>query len=299
MQETQDNYIVRQSRAEKWLQNNLALVLAIIVALAAVLALVAAVTYLRYYPGPILQEHSKWGEFGDFFGGTLNPIFGFLTLIALLLTVILQSRELANSTKELATTARALERQNFERTFFELLRLYNENVSAIDLRDREEGTVTAVGRDCIRILYEKRFRPIYNEVLTQNPTLDLRSIIDRSYDKFFAQEQHEIGHCFRALYWAFKFIDESGVVDKGRYAGIMRAQLSSYELALLFYNVLHRRGSKFQPLIEKYALFEHASLKLLFDPPNHIPLYAEKAYGDLDISAFEKNRLDHSARVPR
>jgi hypothetical protein len=35
-----------------------------------------------------------WGEFGDFIGGTLNPLFSFLSLIALVLTVVLQGKQL-------------------------------------------------------------------------------------------------------------------------------------------------------------------------------------------------------------
>jgi fumarate reductase subunit C len=40
------------------------------------------------------QEH--WGQFGDFIGGVANPIMSFLALIAILLTVILQSKQPGN-----------------------------------------------------------------------------------------------------------------------------------------------------------------------------------------------------------
>jgi len=36
----------------------------------------------------------QWGQFGDYFGGTLNPIFAFLAFIGVLLTVYLQSEQL-------------------------------------------------------------------------------------------------------------------------------------------------------------------------------------------------------------
>lgn len=49
-------------------------------------------------------DQAVWGQFGDFFGGTLNPLLSFLTFIALLFTILLQSRQLAISSKELALT---------------------------------------------------------------------------------------------------------------------------------------------------------------------------------------------------
>ncbi|MEY4590486.1 MAG: hypothetical protein RL497_2562 [Pseudomonadota bacterium] len=36
----------------------------------------------------------KFGPFGDFFGGMLNPILTFLTFMGLLVTIILQQKEL-------------------------------------------------------------------------------------------------------------------------------------------------------------------------------------------------------------
>lgn len=35
-----------------------------------------------------------WGTFGDFVGGTLNPIFSFLAFVGVVLTVVLQARQL-------------------------------------------------------------------------------------------------------------------------------------------------------------------------------------------------------------
>ena len=50
-------------------------------------------------PGQSLQ--ATMGQFGDFMGGSVNPILGFLSLIALLLTVALQARQLELTRQEL------------------------------------------------------------------------------------------------------------------------------------------------------------------------------------------------------
>ena len=40
------------------------------------------------------EKTSVWGEFGDYFGGVLNPIFSFLAFTGVLFTVYLQARQL-------------------------------------------------------------------------------------------------------------------------------------------------------------------------------------------------------------
>ena len=96
----------------------------------------------------------KLGAFGDFFGGMINPILTFCTFMALLLTIILQQRELklsreqvAISVKELSETtiatkissqalteqSKSLKIQNFENTFSNMVSLHNEIVNNLSL----------------------------------------------------------------------------------------------------------------------------------------------------------------------
>lgn len=57
--------------------------------------------FFNFAQGGLSNNQVEWGQFGDFAGGTINPILGFLTLIALILTIVLQSRQLAISSREL------------------------------------------------------------------------------------------------------------------------------------------------------------------------------------------------------
>lgn len=80
--------------------------------------------YFVMFNGGLSSSQNNWGMFGDFIGGTLNPILSFLSLIALLFTIILQTRqaeisknelelsrqELIDSRKELARSATAHEK---------------------------------------------------------------------------------------------------------------------------------------------------------------------------------------------
>lgn len=261
-----------------------------------VLALVAMAVdifvYSRYFSGSIADNHTRWGEFGDFLGGTLNPFFALLGLLALLLTIVLQNRELRNSTRELANSVRALNEQaaavklqNFERTFFEMVRLHHDIVKALDLRD-SESHVTTEGRDCFRVFYD-RFRKSHGEANAKYNTAGQETIIVKAYSPFYQRHQHEIGHYFRNFHRILKLVDESHVDNKSNYTGILRAQMSSYELALLFYNALHPVGGKLKPLVERYEMLEHMDVSLLCNPPDEVVLMDRRAFGDQDLSMYQ------------
>ena len=221
-------------------------------AAAALLAL-----YFINFSGPLSDNADKWGAFGDFVGGVLNPIFGFLALIALLATFALQVRELRISAKELKNSANALLAQNetlakqsFEATFFQLLRLHNDIVGSIDLQSLDHGTTK--GRDCFKV-FMKRLDTLLNQAGARS---DYEAFL-RTYDEFYIQHQHEIGHYFRLLYNIVKLVDRTPGLDKRFYTNMIRAQLSSAELMLIFYNCLSNCGAeKFKPLVEQYALLK-------------------------------------------
>jgi hypothetical protein len=101
------------------------------------------------------------------------------------------------------------------------------------------------------------------------------------YEAFYKEYQHELGHYFRHLYHVFKFVDESPIENKKKYTSIVRAQLSAYEQALLFYNCVSRSGiARFKPLVERYALLENLPPDLLIMGRRHYDLYAQSAYGE-------------------
>lgn len=74
-----------------------------------ILTSVFGVYFLNFANTDLSTNPEQWGQFGDFVGGTANPILGFLTLIALVLTIIIQSRQLSISTRELELSRNELE----------------------------------------------------------------------------------------------------------------------------------------------------------------------------------------------
>jgi hypothetical protein len=65
--------------------------------------------------------------------------------------------------------------------------------------------------------------------------------------------------------------------NRRRYTSLVRAQLSAFELELLFYNGISPHGEKFKPLIEKFGLLENFDTKHLLSP-SHESFYAKTAF---------------------
>lgn len=66
------------------------------------------ITYFSHF-GSELGDQGEFGTFGDFLGGTLNPIFGFSTVVLLVWSIQIQVRELKDTRKEFKRSADAQE----------------------------------------------------------------------------------------------------------------------------------------------------------------------------------------------
>lgn len=67
---------------------------------------VAAVLYVyqHQFSGPLSTSNGDWGTFGDYVGGTLNPLFALLSFLALSATLIFQWISMQRTQFEVART---------------------------------------------------------------------------------------------------------------------------------------------------------------------------------------------------
>ena len=295
---------------EDFVSNNMLKILLGIFALALILTSALAISYAVYFDGHIIADHERWGTFGDYLGGALNPILSFFALIAILLTIVLQNRDLKLTRDEMKESKRALKLENFERTFFEMLRLPGiiveditmhvkeqvETYSQISPKSTEIRTRIDKGRICFKYLREKLQEEYYSVTSSKKiQPNEYPHYIELAYNRFAENFENKVGHYFRTLYRIFKFVHESDPdgsvgINKKHYTGIARAMLSSHELVLLFYDCFYKKGEKFAKLIIEYSLFENMEFEKLFDKENHIPLFNKKAYGDEDWTTVKINR---------
>lgn len=235
-----------------------------------------------------VPEH---GTFGDMFGA-VNALFSGLAFGSLIYTIFLQRHELRLQREELGLTRKELKGQklqlsaqnevmkiqNFENTFFQMLKLLNDIINAIDIQSNDKVTR---GRDCF-VIFLRRLEYEHHKYKKDLNYSD-RSVLDLiklGYRDFYLIRQGEVGHYYRTLYNIIKFIKESKVKNKTFYTNLVRAQLSNQELVLMFYNCLSDHGSeKFKPLIEEFSLLKNMSADSLMDKVNHYSLYEKSAYG--------------------
>ena len=224
------------------------------------------------------------GTFGDMFG-SVNALYSGLAFAGIIFTILLQRKELKYQRDELRETRqefitqnKTLKSQKFENTFFNLISLHNQIVNDIDYNKRVSRTgkagdshnIIVKGRDVFR----DRFNNL-NKSFIDDPITDFNKI----FLEFYEERKTDFGHYFRNLYRIIKIIHETefysretlqldkieeskyelcNYIERYRYTSIVRAQLSDYELLILFYNCLSENGAKkFKPLVEEYALLKN------------------------------------------
>lgn len=250
--------------------------------------LLVVVTSLWALSGFALYNTNDRGTFGDMFGA-INALFSGLAFASIIYTIFLQREELKLQREELGLTRNelngqkmqmsaqneVLKLQNFENTFFQLIRLLNDTVREIDVNN---GSRLYTGKDSFNFFLGTINR-YYSVLKKTESTLIESEIIDGAYKKFYESHQGDLGHYFRTLYNIIKFVHYSAINDKKFYTNLVRAQLSNQELIVIFYNCQTEYGSyKFRPLIEEYAIFKTLPKHHLFDE-SHIYLYGRGAYG--------------------
>lgn len=225
----------------------------------------------------------------------LNALFSGLAFWGVIYAILLQKSELALQRKELELTRGevrgqkeqleaqnlTLKQQQFENTFFSLLDLFNGIVNSIEitraLTPGDTPSVMAKGRECFT-KFVSELGNCYTDMRRAHNTWEALLLCPKAYEAFSDFRQSLVGHYFRTLYNIVKFIDTSDISDKQTYMNILRAQLSSSELTLLFYNCLSDYGSeKFKPLVQKYGLLENLDPSTLLIP-EHRQLFDESAF---------------------
>jgi hypothetical protein len=195
--------------------------------------------------------------------GAIGSLFAGLAFAGVVYTLVLQKEALEG-----------ISQQSFETMLVQLIGFHHEIVG--QLQFRRSGT-DYIGREVIRQLSEELDLIASVQQPDEESAPNIQAV-RRRYQLFYNSRKAQIDHYFRNLYHIIKYIDESDVPNARRYTSLVRAQLSASELQLLFYGGLSEEGTKFKPLIEKYALLE----PLPANQPqivNRRELYQSAAYG--------------------
>lgn len=274
---------------------------------------------INYFNNPISKENG-YGPWGDFFGGVLNPILTFLTFMGLLITIIIQKKELKESRDVFIKQQEALEKQqkemtiqSFDNKFFQMLNSFNKISDSLAINDSLQGKDVFV--EHLEVLKQK-IRYCYNDDLANRKTdenkiiyfLKIFNSFNNTYDTTFK-------YYFLNLYQLMSFIDKDipykaskKKKNAKKYTNIIRAQLSKNELVLLAYNaigIIEFCGDDYKKLLEKYSFFEH----LRYDDFNNEPYilsivnsiliqYKSKVFGKNDAIIKQIERISKEVKDP-
>ena len=216
----------------------------------------------------ILQSPENIGQAGDFFGGFVNPLLTFLTFSGVLFTVYIQRQDLNETRKETKKQAEFFERQNFEATFFQMLNLHNGIVSELEISEYNYSSPFK-GRGTFPVYYSK-LQEKFNNIHTQ--ALGSQSlIVSHAFHQFWDGARQDLGHYYRYLYNIIRYVHEAHLpataedmhTAKMRYMKLLRAQLSDFELLLLYYNSITGNGRRFLFYVNAYELLDNMPRNLL------------------------------------
>ena len=224
------------------------------------------------------------GVFGDS-AGLLNAFFSFLAFMAVLLTIYLQSRKDGHDKQN---GARVL----FEQEFFAMVGMLENIVAHLKFTDNKPVEDKKMINDIVAHYYQGmgiglgqdeeedklpapkvvEGREVFKYIYADREHYNLLQYVSKEKDLRQSAQAQEmcfdgtLDHYFRYLYRILKHIDKSELLEKldepekerEYYAHLLRAQLSNYELLMLFYNgLLGENPQTIKTLIEKYAMFNN------------------------------------------
>lgn len=263
--------------------------------------------YFSHFNDSPFHSQEYAGQFGDYIGGALNPILSFFSLIALLWTIGIQSKELELTRDELKRSAEAQEatkaildkqsetlaRQQFESTFFSLLDQHNKLLESLtNPRVGEKGTVIS-------------------EVIENYSKYERDIDLDFAH-KILESQNLLCGHYFRVLYQLLKFIatsspggtigysfeadkikDENVSDNEKMYSNIVRSFLGYEITQLLSINCFCTDPDdtywRYRLLIERYSFLEHMFFRGIDNRNIKFMLILEETITSYDIRAFGDN----------
>lgn len=275
-----------------------------------VVPLVYWVWFVVWNDQVLSRDTSDWASFGDFFGGAVGPIVGFATIILLIQTLDLQRRGLKEqrehfeeSNKAADEQIRIMNIQAFEQSFFGLLRDYKQHVSGITFPETNPRAKLRRGHKVLDEDLSKGLEAISkmvhfffancNEVMVSRKdgrNLQIKNRLISGWDQMYEKQGEGVRTSLRVLFSILNWIDEHNVLntsEKYHYANILRAQLSDYELILIYIYGFTPEGNYIIDDVDRYALFNNLEVRLY---PVLLEIYNDERPEPYSSTAFNETQ---------
>lgn len=222
---------------------------------------------IKPFKADYIADYALLGTYGDFVGGVLGTIFGVISVLLVIKTFNHQQTATSDNKQQ-------LEIERFHDLFFELLHLYQsqvselcgayktfaeaktQNVDSNEDNNYEVREYSYNNKDFFDFEKEKLQRSFTpKKSFEQNQAEALKT-----YMFFYIKNKDKIGAYYRTLYRIYDLIDNAKTIPeeiKKDYLKIIRAQLTETELFFLRYNALTYYGRKFIKYINEYNILKH------------------------------------------
>lgn len=257
--------------------------LIVISAIVFIFAIIVFVTCGSWQFSTILDE-TKVGTFGDFIGGVVGTLLAFVASILYYVALKEQRKELSQNHEAIRLQTEALNQQieEFEAQKKELELSREVYSKQCEIMKEEERTMHIQQFDSHFFGMLQMYRDIKNSLCSNSEGNDffqnliytikdnsltttrdygeLKKIVQGHYIKVFTSHQNILSPYFRCLYRLIRQIDDNEFLsdeEKWRYVKLVRAQLSDFELLVLYYNCCTTEAEKALLLYYKYNLFKH------------------------------------------
>lgn len=259
------------------------------------LAMCMLALYIKNFGATPSSRQDIWGQFGDYFGGILNPLLSSLALAAVLVTLRIQGQDLRiaqdenkQTNRHLNDQAKYIRLQTFESVFFRLLDLHiNAKKEFTNIQNEQVLKGIAGFESLNEELSEFEIECLALDTTGNQGTRSSESITYRFEEKF----GNQFSTYFRSMYQILKYVDSyegfSADVElrlatlsskneepgseldsykfeyqaKRQYVNMLRAQMEQVERRALFASCLTAKGAGLKFYVEKYSLLKGLNIQ--------------------------------------
>jgi hypothetical protein len=226
-----------------------------------VLAICAVlVSYVAQFSTGISPSQEIWGQFGDFFGGLLNPLISFAALIGLLATLRSQRVESERSDNRHIDTV-------FDSRLFQLLSLSHTAAGAVRVYSPGAGvTKLYEGHHAIGYCWVALDENYFSEV----DRGDFQNIFEGAQTTFNRWKRlfwPPIAHYFESIMFSVEFALANAKDDDHKSFSIRAicAQMTLEERSILFYALLFRASGSRVSMTMLAELLDHGFMNFDLD----------------------------------
>lgn len=197
----------------------------------------------------------------------VSALFSGLAFAGLIITLILQARELEEMRKAQKEQADYLTKQSFEHTFFQMMHIWNEHKEAVFC-----GSATSPPKE-IGVISQ------ISQSLTQKHQ-SLKEHQNHYINRFKADYENTIGPYFTLLLHILLHIKYSGLgaKDEKKYGQFLRACLAQNERQLLLCHCSTYLGRHMKDLVEEFGLLKSIDKDYLNDVVYFKEKFSQKAF---------------------